>query len=230
MDIDIARNLALVEERINIACQKAGRSRNAVTLVAVTKTVAPVAIRAAYEAGVRHMGENRVQEREDKMEALRDLNVTWHLIGHLQTNKARRARELFHTIHTLDSLRLAQKLNAASSGADRRLPVLLEVNLGGEAAKSGIAESDAPALAEGMTALPGLELRGLMTVPPFLENPDDVRPFFRRLRQLAERIEALRLPGTSMRELSMGMSHDFEVAIEEGATLVRLGTAIFGPR
>lgn len=228
--MDIAQNLARVEERIQAACRRAGRSRNAVTLVAVTKTVSPPAIRAAYDAGVRHMGENRVQEREEKNAALQDLSVTWHLIGHLQSNKARRARELFHTIHTLDSLRLAQKLNMAGAEPARRLPVLIEVNLGGEASKSGVTETEAPPLAEGVASFSGLELRGLMTVPPFLENPGDVRPFFRRLQQMAVRIEALRLPGVGMRELSMGMSHDFEVAIEEGATLVRLGTAIFGAR
>ena len=151
-------------------------------------------------------------------------------MGHLQTNKARHARELFQYIHSVDSLRLAEKLNNAAVSGGGRLPVLLEVNLGEEPSKSGARDGELLQLAEGVGLLPTLELRGLMVIPPFFEDPEEARPFFRRLRELAAMIQSRKLPGVSMGELSMGMSHDFEVTIEEGATMVRIGTAIFGPR
>jgi pyridoxal phosphate enzyme (YggS family) len=225
---ELEDNIARVRERIAGACRRCGRRPEEVQLVAVSKTVPPERIRAAYAAGLRDFGENRVQEANAKRAALSDLTVTWHLVGHLQTNKAKLARELFHWVHSLDSLRLAQKLDEAAPCSGDRLPVLLEVNLGEEAAKSGAREPELSLLAEQVSRLPTLDLRGLMVLPPFFEDPEQARPFFRRLRELAKTIDAAN--HVSLRELSMGMSHDFEVAIEEGATLVRLGTAIFGPR
>lgn len=242
----IARNVVHLQERIAVACRRAGRRPEEVRLVAVSKTVPPERIREAYEAGLRHFGENRVQEAQAKRPALADLDVTWHLIGHLQTNKARTGRELFHWIHSVDSLRLAEKLDRAAEpdpGSDqragrgvgpaedsRRLPVLIEVNLGGEASKSGVPESAALELACGMSDLETVELRGLMLVPPYSEDPEEARPYFSRLRELRKVIDSARLPNVRMDELSMGMSHDFEVAVEEGATLVRVGASIFGAR
>jgi PLP dependent protein len=223
-------NAARVRERIAQACLRAGRRPEDVILVAVSKTVEPERIRQAYEAGLRDFGENRVQEANAKRASLSDLTVTWHLVGHLQSNKAKLARQLFHWVHSVDSLRLAEKLDHAAVCEGERLPVLLEVNLGGEATKSGVREEDVLDFVGQVAQLKTLELCGLMTVPPFFEKPEDVRPFFRRLRQLAEKVNAASLPAVSMRELSMGMSHDYEVAIEEGATIVRVGTAIFGAR
>jgi len=226
----IAENVARVEERIAAACQRSGRRRAEVRLVAVSKRHPVESIWAAFDAGVREFGENRVQEAKSKRAALADLDVTWHLIGHLQSNKARLARELFHWVQSLDSLPLAEKLAQAAAAGEARLPVLLEVNLGEEASKSGVRGGEVAELAEQIARLNQLELRGLMAIPPFGENPEDVRPYFQRLRALADEVAARNLPNVSMRELSMGMSHDFEVAIEEGATMVRVGTAIFGER
>jgi hypothetical protein len=226
----IRENIAWVEDRIAAACRRSGRRREDVRLVAVSKTHPPELIRAAFEAGLRDFGENRVQEAKSKRQALADLGATWHLVGHLQSNKARMARELFQWVHSLDSLHLAQKLAQAAAPGDARLPVLVEVNLGEETSKAGVRAGEVAALAEQIAQLETLDLRGLMVIPPFQENPDEVRPFFRQLRCVARDIEALNLPNVSMGELSMGMSHDFEVAIEEGATIVRVGTAIFGAR
>jgi hypothetical protein len=186
-------------------------------------------IRAAYEAGLRDFGENRVQEAQSKRPELAELGLTWHLVGHLQSNKASAARELFHWVHSVDSLRLAEKL-AQAAGAGARLPVLIEVNLGGERSKAGVPSGEAATLAEQIAPLGTLELRGLMVIPPFCPDPEEARPYFRQLRVLAAEIAARQAPHVSMGELSMGMSHDFEVAIEEGATMVRIGTAIFGER
>lgn len=227
---DLSDNIARVRGRIAEACLRAGRRPEDVKLVAVSKTVAPDRIRQAYEAGLRDFGENRVQEADAKRSALSDLTVTWHLVGHLQTNKAKLARQLFHWVHSVDSLRLAQKLDQAAVCSGERLPVLLEVNLGAESTKSGAREHEVLPLAEQVGRLETLELRGLMTLPPFFEDSQQARPVFRRLHELAATIESANLPGVSTRELSMGMSHDFEVAIEEGATIIRVGTAIFGPR
>lgn len=244
MSSEIARNIERVQARIAAACRRAGRRPEEVRLVAVSKTVLPERIREAYDEGLRDFGENRVQEAEVKRPALRDFDITWHMIGHLQTNKARTARELFQWIHTVDSLRLAEKLDhavnplapdgfAGSEGPEaipNPVPVLIEVNVGGEAAKSGVEEGATLELARSISALPSLSLRGLMTVPPFTEDPEGARPYFSRLRDLGKVIDSARLPNVTTGELSMGMSHDFEVAIEEGATLVRVGTAIFGAR
>jgi pyridoxal phosphate enzyme (YggS family) len=230
MASDIADNLGRVRERIAAACRRANRSPDAVRLIAISKTFSAERIREAYQAGQRDFGENRVQEAAAKRPALADLAATWHLVGHLQSNKARPARELFQWIHSLDSVRLAERLDRLPAPGGEKLPVLIEVNLGGEASKSGAAEAEVPFLAAAMSAMRTLEVRGLMTVPPFLEDPEQVRPYFRRLRRLAESLATRNLPNVSMQELSMGMSHDFEVAIEEGATMVRVGTAIFGKR
>ena len=215
----VRENVLRVLDHIHAAAARAGRSPDAVKLIAVTKTVAPDHIREAVEAGIRNIGENRLQEALPKREALSDLDLTWHFIGHLQTNKARKAAENFDWIHCLDRPELGAKL---SQVAARRLPVLIEVKLHDEPTKSGVGESELPAFVEQLGRYENLELRGLMAIPPFFDNPEDVRPYFRRLHNLAERFQ---LP-----ELSMGMSHDFEVAIEEGATMVRIGTALFGDR
>jgi len=230
MAANIQQNVMCVEERIAAACRRSGRRREDVKLVAISKTHPPEAIRAAFAAGLRDFGENRVQEAQSKFPRLTDLGVTWHLVGHLQSNKAHTAREIFNWVHSVDSLRLADKLAQASAPGSEPLPVLIEVNLGGEASKAGVKASEVAGLAAKIGGLPALSLRGLMVIPPYLENPEAVRPCFRQLRALACEIENLHLPNISMQELSMGMSHDFEVAIEEGATLVRVGTAIFGGR
>jgi hypothetical protein len=228
--VNVKENIALVRERLAGACRRCGRRPEDVRLVAITKTVSPERIREAFEAGLRDFGENRVQEAKAKRPALSDLTATWHMVGHLQTNKARTARELFHWVHSVDSFRLAQKIDQAALCSGGRLPVLLEVNLGEETTKTGARESEVFQLAEEVSKLAWVELRGLMVIPPFFENPEEARPYFRRLRELARQIASRHLPSVSMQELSMGMSHDFEAAIEEGATIVRIGTAIFGAR
>ncbi len=228
--VNIQENVARVQERIAAACRRNGRRVEEVRLIAISKTMPPEAIRAAYDAGLREFGENRVQEAKAKRSALADLTATWHLVGHLQTNKAKPARDLFHWIHSVDSLRLAEKLAQAAACTSDRLPILLEVNLGEETAKSGVRAEEVASLAQQISQLETLELRGLMVIPPFFEDPERVRPYFRRLRELAREIDAPKSPNVSMQDLSMGMSHDFEVAIEEGATMVRVGTAIFGSR
>ncbi len=228
--LDIKENVAGVRERIASACRRYGRRPEDVKLLAISKTFPPECIRAAYEAGLRDFGENRVQEAQAKRPVLSDLSITWHLVGHLQTNKARAARELFQWVHSVDSLRLAQKLDQAASPGAGRLPVLLEVNLGGEESKAGVGETEITLLGEQVSRLAMLELRGLMVIPPFFDDSERARPYFRRLRELAREIDGRNIPNVSMRELSMGMSHDFEVAIEEGSTVVRVGTAIFGAR
>ena len=201
--------------------------------MAVTKTHSPEPIRAAHAAGLRLFGENRVQEFAGKAAALADLaGAEWHMIGHLQTNKAAKAAELFAAVDSVDSVKLAERLNAAAGEQGKKLTVLIEVNVGGEAAKSGVAP-DSRELEELLLAAPRLEaldFRGLMTVPPYSDDPEQARPYFRKLRELRDAIAARKLPAVDMLTLSMGMSHDFPVAIEEGSTCVRVGTAIFGER
>ena len=215
------------------AARRAGRRADEIALMAVTKTQSAERIRDAYGAGQRLFGENRVQEFSGKIDLLRDLgDAEWHMIGHLQTNKAGKAAELFGAVDSVDSLKLAEKLDAPARGSGKKLDVLIEVNVGGEAVKTGVA-IDSTGLEELLLAAPrleGLQIRGLMTVPPFTEDAEGARPYFRRLRELREGIAARELPGVEMDLLSMGMSHDFEVAIEEGSTCVRIGTAIFGER
>jgi pyridoxal phosphate enzyme (YggS family) len=229
----IAENIAEVRERIEAAARRSGRSPEQVALMAVSKTYPVDRIREAYAAGLRLFGENRVQEFAGKAGALADLAGTeWHMIGHLQTNKASKAAELFSALDSVDSVKLADKLDLAARTLGKELRVLIEINVGGEAAKTGLAP-DSRELEEVLLAAPrleALEFRGLMTVPPFTDDPEDVRPYFRKLRELRDAIAARKLPGASMDVLSMGMSHDFEVAIEEGSTCVRVGTAIFGER
>jgi len=231
--MSIAENVARVRERIEAAGRRAGLDSREVSLMAVTKTVFPERIREAYEAGVRLFGENRVQEFAGKVAALSGLKAAeWHMIGHLQSNKSRAAAELFRGIDSVDSLRLLQRLNSAAEELGKKLPVLIEINIGGESAKSGVA-ADSTGLEQILTRAPHcefLEIQGLMTVPPYSEDPEQSRPLFRRMHGLRDQIAARKLPAISMQTLSMGMSHDFEVAIEEGSTCVRIGTAIFGER
>ena len=223
----IAANLAAIRERIERAAGRAKRRPEEITLVGISKGVSAERIREAFTAGVRHMGESRVQEWESKAAHLEDLDATWHLVGHLQRNKTTRAVSLFHTVDSLDTLPLAERLDRAA-GEGRRLPVLVEVRLDPSGAKSGCLPEELPRLAEGMLLLPHLEWRGLMTVPAAPLHPEHSRPAFRRLRELRD--ELARRLDWLLPELSMGMSGDFEVAIEEGATQIRVGTAIFGAR
>ena len=231
--MSVAQNVAEVRQRIAASAQRAGRDPEEVVLMAVSKTFAPEHIREAYAAGLRVFGENRVQEFSGKVAALSDLHeAEWHMIGHLQSNKAGAAAAVFAAVDSLDSLKLAEKLNASAEKLGKKLGVLIEVNVGGESAKSGLAP-DSAQLEELLTAAPQLErleFHGLMTIPPFTEDAQEARPYFRKLRALRDRITARRLPAVRMDVLSMGMSHDFEIAIEEGSTCVRVGTAIFGER
>ncbi len=231
--MSVSDNLSLVRERIGKAAARAGRTPDSITLMAVSKTIEPERIHQAYRAGVRVFGENRVQEFEGKASALADLtDARWHLIGHLQTNKARKAVELFHDVDSVDSLRLAEKLNQSAQQSGKTLAVLIEIKVGNEESKSGIS-ADSPEMDEllqGMVKLEHLQVSGLMTIPPYTEDPEGARPYFRSLRNLRETIASRKLARIQMDVLSMGMSHDFEVAIEEGSTCVRVGTAIFGAR
>ena len=231
--MSISENTAVVGERIAAAAQRASRDPAAITLMAVSKTFPPEAIREAYAAGIRVFGENRVQEFTGKADAVRGLaEAEWHLIGHLQSNKAARAAELFSAVDTLDSVKLADRVNSAAEAAGKTMPVLVEINVGGEAGKSGVAPGSAELerILTSASQWKSLTIRGLMTVPPYSENAEESRRFFRQLRETRDTIAARNLPGVSMHVLSMGMSHDFEVAIEEGSTCVRVGTAIFGER
>ena len=215
----VRENCFRILDKIHAAAAKSRRRPESVQLIAVTKTVPVERIREAVEAGIRHIGENRLQEALLKREELRDVPLTWHFIGHLQTNKAKKVAENFDWIQCVDRPELADRLNQAVTN---RLPVLIEVNLGGELSKSGIDPGRFESFVETFSQYERLDLRGLMTIPPFFENPEDVRPYFKKLRELAGRFR--------LRELSMGMSHDFEIAVEEGATMVRVGTSLFGER
>ena len=244
---EIAANVVRIRERIERASARAGRNPADVTLVAVSKTHPPELIEAAAESGVRDFGENRVQEASDKIPLVGAPGLRWHLIGHLQRNKARRALQLFDLVHSLDSLRLAEALNrvvqeheAASPGSgERRLPVLLQLNVAGEEQKEGFdltgGLGNVPAWErlcdeiKAIAELPGLEIRGLMTIAPYVSNPEQARPVFQAIREVRDALAA-RFPNATWRELSMGMTNDFEVAVEEGATLVRVGRALFGNR
>lgn len=231
--MSIADNIAQVEKRIAAAAHGVGRNPEEITLMAVSKTFPAERIREAYAAGLRVFGENRVQEFAGKANAVRDMrDVEWHLIGHLQTNKAAKAVELFAGVDSVDSVRTAEKLNGFAGSADKILSVLIEINVGGEKAKSGIApgSEELEQLLQSAPQWGNLTIRGLMTVPPYAEDLEGSRPHFRQLREIRDGIAARALPQISMVVLSMGMSHDFEVAIEEGATCVRVGTAIFGER
>jgi pyridoxal phosphate enzyme (YggS family) len=228
---DIAANLASVRARIAAAARRAGRRPDEVTLVAVSKTFAVDAVRTAYAAGQRDFGENKVQEGLQKIAEASDTpGARWHLIGHLQTNKARKAAAAFACIHSLDSIALLNRLDSAALEQGTTPEVLIQVDLAGETTKFGAAEQNVEELAAAAAAARAVRLTGLMLIPPWSEDPEQTRPWFVRLRELRDRLEAAAVPATSLRHLSMGMSHDFEAAIEEGATVVRVGTAIFGAR
>jgi pyridoxal phosphate enzyme (YggS family) len=246
--LEMSDNLARVRERIELAASRVGRSAEEITLIAVSKTHSARKILQLYEAGVRHFGENRVQERESKLAHLSGLAATWHMIGHVQKNKAARAAGLFDSIDSVDSLALAEKLDrgreefneqlapttkasteSIHSSSGNLLRVLIEVKLDPEPAKSGVKNEDVPRLLEALRLLPRLDLRGLMGVPPYFDDPEEARPYFRRLRELRDTMRP-QMGAAILPVLSMGMSHDFEIAIEEGATEVRIGTALFGER
>jgi PLP dependent protein len=224
----IRANLERVRERIERAAGRASRSPEEITTIAVSKTFPAEAIQAAYDVGLRHFGENRVQEFETKQPKLARLDAVWHFIGHLQRNKARRAVQLFHRVDGVDNLALARAMQAEAAAQEKRLPILIEVRLSDEPTKTGIGEADLLALAEGVGALSNLKLRGLMSVPPYFDEVERARPYFRRLHGMRDELSQ-RL-GFPLPVLSMGMSHDFEIAIEEGATEIRVGTALFGER
>jgi pyridoxal phosphate enzyme (YggS family) len=226
----VRENLLRIQERIASAAARAGRRVEQITLIGVSKTHPASAIREAYEAGVRHFGENRVQEWEGKRAGTEGLAASLHLIGHLQSNKTARAARLFYSVDSVDDLGIARRLDRAraETGITSKLRVLIEVRIAPEETKSGAEIAELPDLAEKIAGLPRLELAGLMCIPPFLVEAEQVRPHFRRLRELRE--EVVRKVGLTLPVLSMGMSHDFEVAIEEGATEVRVGTALFGAR
>ncbi|HVG34074.1 MAG TPA: YggS family pyridoxal phosphate-dependent enzyme [Pyrinomonadaceae bacterium] len=231
---ELSERLEKVRQRIREAALRVGRQENDVTLIAVSKTHPAALLKLAIEAGARDLGENRVQEADAKITELGREAARWHLIGHLQANKARRAVALFDLIHSVDAVALAARLDRLCAEQEREaLPVLIQVDLAGEATKSGASVAELPELIKAVRATEHLRLTGLMALPPFLEDAERVRPFFRRLRELrdlyGERGEFVASHG-GKGELSMGMSHDFEVAIEEGATMVRVGTAIFGER
>lgn len=226
---EISENLARVREGIETAALRCGRDLLKVRLVAVIKTVEAERVRQAISAGVKILGENYVQEAQKKIEILGH-NVAWHFIGHLQTNKAKAAVHLFDLIHSVDSLNLAKELNKQAQQQGKVLPVLLQVNLSGETTKFGAREKEIFQVIEELSAMEGLLVKGLMTMPPYFEDPEASRPYYVELRKLGEWLAQQKLSRISIEELSMGMSNDFEVAIEEGATLVRVGTAIFGAR
>ena len=230
MGIDIHANVQKIREVIEKAAAKAGRSPESIKLMAVSKTIEAESINHALEAGIQHLGENRVQEAVAKKTLLSLRPYTFHLIGPLQKNKVNKAVEIFDWIQTVDNIELASKINRVCELSSKKMPVLIEVNLEKEPSKSGVVEENVRDLVERMSLLRNLSIRGLMCVPPFIEDPEQVRPYFVKLRRLAETLAEWRIENVSVDELSMGMSHDFPVAIEEGATLVRLGTAIFGPR
>jgi pyridoxal phosphate enzyme (YggS family) len=219
--VDIEANLGEVRSRIASACQRSRRSPDEITLVAVTKGFDAQAIRDAFDCGLRDFGENRVQEADGKIEQLSDLraSVTWHMVGHLQSNKAKIAAQIFDIIHSVDSMKLARTLNER---IQKPLSVLLQVNVAGEEPKSGFAVEEIAPAAQEIMKLPNLQVKGLMTIAPLVDNPEEVRPVFRKLRELRDSL--------GLEHLSMGMTDDFEVAIEEGATIVRIGRAIFGQR
>lgn len=219
--MSIEQNVTNLQSRIATACEKAGRSPEEVTLIAVSKTVQSSAIETAFNAGVRDFGESRVQETKPKIEQLQRLKpgITWHMVGHLQTNKAKTAADIFDIIHSVDSLKLAETLNYCSP---KRLPILIQINISAEASKGGFMLSEVEEAVKQIGRLPNLDIQGLMTIAPWVDNAEEVRPIFRQMRQLRDAL--------GLKHLSMGMSDDFEVAIEEGATLVRIGRAIFGER
>lgn len=229
----IVENITRIREHMHAAAARAGRNAHEIDLIAVTKGVSADRIGEAYGCGLRLFGENRVQEFEGKRKNLQGLSAAkWHMIGHLQTNKVAQAVELFDAVDSVDSVRLAQKINVAADQSGNKVPVLIEINVGGEAAKSGVAPGswEFDKILSSASELKSIEVCGLMTVPPYDDEPGKSRPHFRKMKELFDAISRRRLPNIRMEILSMGMSHDFEIAIEEGATCIRIGTAIFGER
>ncbi len=226
----IASRLRSVRERVGKAAIRAGRQAGDVRLIAVSKTFPIDAVREAYAAGQRDFGENKVQEALQKMDVAADMQIGWHLIGHLQSNKARKAAERVGWIHAIDSADLLRRVDQAASDAGRTVEVLIQVDLALETTKHGAPEASVPAIIDQASALRAARLVGLMLLPPLVEDPEEARPWFRRLREARDRWVEGGVPPERLAELSMGMSHDFEVAIEEGATMVRVGSAIFGER
>jgi PLP dependent protein len=226
----IPRNLAAVRARLEQAARAAGRDPATICLVAISKTHPPEAVLTAVSAGQHDFGENRVQEALQKIRATAEHQIRWHLVGHLQSNKARKAASAFHCVHSIDGPDLMQQMDLAAVEAGTTPELLVQVDLAGESTKFGAPEATVPALFEAAGSLRAARLVGLMLLPPFADNPEDARPWFRRLRELRDRLAGSGVPSQQLRELSMGMSHDFHVAIEEGATIVRVGTAIFGER
>ena len=227
---DIAANLAAIRERIAAAAAAAGRDPGSVRLLAVSKTFSAEHVRAAYAAGQRDFGENKVQEALQKIEQTAELPIRWHLIGHLQSNKAKKAGPAFAAIHSVDSIDLVRRLDAAAVERGARPDLYVQVDLAGETTKFGAPEADVAGIARAASGCQAAVLRGLMLLPPWFDDPEQARPYFRRLRLLRDRLVEDGIERSHLGELSMGMSHDFEVAIQEGATLVRVGTAIFGKR
>lgn len=225
----VKENLTKVKERVARAAERAGREPSEIVLVGATKSVDVERIRAAIEMGLSHIGENYAQEAWVKYQQIGDA-VTWHFIGHLQTNKAKLVVRFCKFVQSLDRLALAEELNKRAGQLGRIIDCLIEVNIGGEETKSGVSSDEVGQLIRQVSQFPNIRVVGLMTMPPFLSTPEQVRPYFKRMKELFERLKNLDLPQVEMRYLSMGMSHDFEVAIEEGANMVRIGTAIFGPR
>jgi pyridoxal phosphate enzyme (YggS family) len=226
----LKQRLEQIKERIRKACESCSRDANSVRLVAVSKTIAAGTVKEAIEAGVTVLGENYIQEAREKFNTLVQYPVSWHFIGHLQSNKAKYAVRLFDLIHSVDSFKLARELDKQAKKLDKIQRILVQVNIGAEDTKSGISADEAPGLISEISRLENLSIRGLMTMPPYFYQPEKVKPFFAALRELRDRIKAQAPANVSLEELSMGMTGDFEVAIEEGATLVRIGTAIFGER
>ncbi len=226
----IAENLSRVTRRIHEACRRCGRDPSTVTLIGVTKTVPVETIREGVSAGISTIGENYVQEMAAKIEALSDLNISWHFIGHLQSNKARQIVTRCELIHSLDRESLARELERQAQKIGRAIPVLIQVNVGDEGTKSGVSVEELSALYRATASMSGLQVRGLMTLPPYSDHAEEVRPYFKQLRHLLVELKDLSGKPELLTELSMGMSHDFEVAIEEGATTIRVGTALFGAR
>jgi hypothetical protein len=228
---NIGQNLQRIKERIAAAAASCGRSPDEITLLAISKTFPVDVISEAIDAGLRQFGENRVQEAESKILHFREiLELEWHLVGHLQSNKAKRAAELFDVVHSVDSIKVATKLSQTCQELEKVISVLLQVDLGGEPTKSGAEAGRVKEIVEAVSNLKGIQLDGLMTIPPFSEDPGQSQPFYARLRELREMLESERPGCLGRKRLSMGMSHDFEVAIKEGATIIRIGTAIFGSR
>ncbi len=225
----IKERLEEIRRRMDEAAEKAGRDPSSIRLIAVSKTKPVSMIREAVAAGVTDLGENYIQEAREKIPQVSG-QVRWHFIGHLQTNKAKYAARLFDWIHTIDRVEIADALNRRAGMENRVLRVLIEVNVGKEETKSGVMEEDLFPLVEHVATLPQLSLKGLMVIPPLTADPEEVRGYFIKTRRLAEQVAARNIPNVSMEELSMGMTSDFEVAIEEGSTMIRVGTAIFGPR